>query len=58
MDNVPFAQFGIERQCRNFGNLFDWNEKNSIKDVRKLWPHTKEAMPKDAFVWPGYRECI
>ncbi|RYP16308.1 hypothetical protein DL765_005214 [Monosporascus sp. GIB2] len=55
-DGVPFAQFSIERKCRNFDNLRDWNKKHAMKDVRQVWPHDKGSMPEDAFVWPGYGE--
>ncbi|KAI5924552.1 hypothetical protein F4810DRAFT_709509 [Camillea tinctor] len=55
-DGVPFAQFSIERKCRNFDNLRQWNQKNAIKDVREIWPHNKDAMPADAFVWPAFGE--
>ncbi|KAI0097436.1 hypothetical protein GGR51DRAFT_468572 [Nemania sp. FL0031] len=55
-DEVPFAQFSIGRKCRNFDNLRQWNQENAIKDVRKVWPHSKDAMPADAFVWPVFGE--
>jgi hypothetical protein len=55
-DEVPFAQFGIERKCRNFEALREWNRENALKDVRKVWPHDKKKMPANAFVWPGYGE--
>ena len=53
-DEVPFAQFGIERQCRNFEALSEWNKQNAVHNVRDVW--AKSERPKDAFVWPGYGE--
>lgn len=55
-DEIPFAQFSIKRKCRNFDNLRQWNRENAIKNVREVWPHTKNAMPGDAFVWPAFGE--
>lgn len=55
-DDVPFAQFSIQRKCRNFNNLRQWNQENAVKNVRDVWPHTKDGMPKDAFVWPAFGE--
>ncbi|KAF4624073.1 hypothetical protein G7Y89_g14100 [Cudoniella acicularis] len=55
-DAVPFAQFGIQRKCRNFEGLREWNKENAVKNVRDLWPRNKDVMPKDAFVWPGFGE--
>lgn len=55
-DDVPFAQFGISKQCRNFDKLRQWNQENAIKDVRAIWPHDKTDMPDNAFVWPAYGE--
>ncbi|KAM4056704.1 hypothetical protein HRG_003572 [Hirsutella rhossiliensis] len=57
-DNKPFAQFSIQRQCRNFDSLRSWNKKNAVKNVRDLWPHDKKAMPQDAFVWSGFGESF
>ncbi|KDN60246.1 hypothetical protein CSUB01_11550 [Colletotrichum sublineola] len=53
-DEVPFAQFGITKKCRNFNNLRQWNQQNAVENVRKVWPRSKEEMPNDAFVWPGH----
>ncbi|KAI3390387.1 hypothetical protein diail_9822 [Diaporthe ilicicola] len=55
-DEVPFAQFGVTKKCRNFDNLRRWNRDNAVKDVRAVWPHDKKAMPAQAFVWPGHGE--
>lgn len=55
-DEIPFAQFSIKRKCRNFDNLRRWNRENAIKNVREVWPHSKGAMPEDAFVWPAFGE--
>lgn len=55
-DEVPFAQFGITKKCRNFENLRRWNAQNAVRDVRKVWPKSKMDMPHDAFVWPGFGE--
>ncbi|EQB56320.1 hypothetical protein CGLO_03672 [Colletotrichum gloeosporioides Cg-14] len=55
-DEVPFAQFGITKKCRNFDGLREWNRQNAIENVRAVWPRTKELMPDDAFVWPGHGE--
>lgn len=57
-DNKPFAQFSIQRQCRNFDNLRTWNTENAVKNVRDSWPHDKKSMPPDAFVWPGFGESV
>ncbi|KAJ1330804.1 oxidase UstYa family protein [Microdochium nivale] len=57
-DQVPFAQFGITKQCRNFPELRRWNKQNAIFNVRDVWPHDKEMMPKDAFVWPEHGEDL
>jgi len=57
-DQVPFAQFGITKQCRNFPELHKWNKQNAIFNVRDVWPHDKKSMPKDAFVWPEYGEDL
>lgn len=53
-DEVPFAQFGIVRQCRNFESLSEWNRRNAMRNVRDVWGKAKR--PEDAFVWPGYGE--
>ena len=53
-DEVPFAQFGIVRQCRNFEALSDWNQGHAVRNVRDVWGKAKR--PDDAFVWPGYGE--
>lgn len=53
-DPMPFAQFGIMKQCRNFEALRLWNTGNSKIVTNQMWRDA--TRPKDAVIWDGMGE--
>lgn len=45
----PWPDFSVNRKCRNFQTLLDWQHDNAV-DVEKF---DNMPLPKDAFVWPS-----
>lgn len=52
----PFAQFSVQKQCRAFGQLKEWNTIHAAKITADMFKGAKRG--EDAFVWRGYGEAV
>ncbi|EGP87248.1 uncharacterized protein MYCGRDRAFT_93371 [Zymoseptoria tritici IPO323] len=52
----PYAQFSIDKQCRNFHALKRWNKKHSVLVSNDMWASAKPHA--DSYVWEGYGEDL
>lgn len=53
-DLMPFAQFSIEKRCRDFGAIRDWNLVNSKNVTNAMWQSSRPS--EESVIWPGYGE--
>lgn len=47
--DVPWPDFSIQRKCRSFDTILDWQRKNAVDEEK----FGRMPMPKTAFVWPA-----
>jgi hypothetical protein len=46
---MPWPDFSVNRECRDFNTLVKWQHEHAVDDEK----FDKMPVPKNAFVWPA-----